>query len=427
MKYNLLDAQRKFIKVPHDYKLDVCCYQGGYGSGKTFCGSLLGILLCRKYPGIRGLVGAYTFPMVRDTTLVSYFQHLDVLGYKKGVHYEYIKSEARLLFKNKSEIIFRYLADESKIKSLNLGFVELEEASELSESTFRQCLARLRQDGIPRYRLFMHTNPQSQKDWIYRTFVEAPKPNYRLIVAPTTQNIYLHDGFLEELKNSYDPDYYRINVLGEFGDYAKGLVVKGFSGDNIQEIAYQPDLPLHICCDFNVSVMAWHLMHRTADKYFFFDELAIENTTTSQSADVLIEKYPDHKGKIVINGDASGDYKRVENELTNYIILKNKLEAHGYHDIEFNIRSFNPPIKNRVASWNSKIRNATGDIGIYIAPACKWLIYNCRNLKYKDGTSIIDLPSHYTLKTDRSSRFLGHFFDAASYPVEFYHPIRADR
>ena len=60
MKYRLLEAQRKFLEIPHDYSLDVAVYQGGYGSGKTFAGSLLGILLALKFAGIRGLVGAQT-------------------------------------------------------------------------------------------------------------------------------------------------------------------------------------------------------------------------------------------------------------------------------------------------------------------------------------------------------------------------------
>ena len=77
MEYNLLDAQRKFLEIPHDYSLDVAVYQGGYGSGKTFAGSLLGILLALKFAGIRGLVGAQTYPLVRDTTLHTYFEHFD--------------------------------------------------------------------------------------------------------------------------------------------------------------------------------------------------------------------------------------------------------------------------------------------------------------------------------------------------------------
>ena len=66
--YELLPTQKQFIEVPHEHGLDVALYQGGYGSGKTFCGAYLGIKLCMKFPGIRGLVGAQTFPLVRDTT-----------------------------------------------------------------------------------------------------------------------------------------------------------------------------------------------------------------------------------------------------------------------------------------------------------------------------------------------------------------------
>ena len=58
VKYKLLDKQKEFIEIPHSNQLDVAIYQGGFGSGKTWCGSLLGILLARKYPGCRGLVGA---------------------------------------------------------------------------------------------------------------------------------------------------------------------------------------------------------------------------------------------------------------------------------------------------------------------------------------------------------------------------------
>ena len=68
MLYKLLKSQREFLEIPHDYSLDVAVYQGGYGSGKTFSGSLLGILLALKFPGVRGLVGAQTYTLVRDTT-----------------------------------------------------------------------------------------------------------------------------------------------------------------------------------------------------------------------------------------------------------------------------------------------------------------------------------------------------------------------
>ena len=58
VNYKLLKKQKEFIEIPHNYPLDVAIYQGGFGSGKTWCGSLLGILLAHKYAGSRGLVGA---------------------------------------------------------------------------------------------------------------------------------------------------------------------------------------------------------------------------------------------------------------------------------------------------------------------------------------------------------------------------------
>lgn len=423
MKFELLKSQREFMEVPHSYNLDVAVYQGGFGSGKTFCGALLGIMLALKTPGIRGLVGAQTFPLVRDTTLATYFEHLDSLNYKEGVDYNYKKSEAKLLFKNGSEILFRHFDEPSKLKSLNLGFVEIEEMSDVPEETFYMLLGRLRQSGINKYRLFGHTNPELNKGWIYKNFVEQPKDNYRLIIAPTTQNRFLPDSFIDSLKDAYDEEYYKINVLGEFGEYTKGLVVKGFSNKNIQETFYDKNETLHISCDFNVDPMSWVLAHKSDEKVFFIDEIVLENTTVIQAVNYFHYKYKGHKGKIVINGDASGDNRSCSSEFTNYVLMKNRLNELGYNLVDVRIRGYNPPIKNRVNSFNCKVKSSSGDICVIVDKKCKWLLHNMHNLKYKEGTSIIETPSYHQIKNSRNAKFLGHIFDAASYLVEYYWPI----
>ena len=46
VEYVLNPAQKEFLELPdHGYGIDISLYQGGYGSGKTFSGSLLGIIL----------------------------------------------------------------------------------------------------------------------------------------------------------------------------------------------------------------------------------------------------------------------------------------------------------------------------------------------------------------------------------------------
>ena len=427
MKYKLLKAQREFLEIPHKYTLDVAVYQGGYGSGKTFAGSLLGILLCLKFPKIRGLVGAQTYTLVRDTTLQSYFEHLDNMGFCDGKDYNWSNSQQKLTFKNGSEVLFRHFDEPNKLKSLNLGFVEIEEMSDIPYDTFKMLLSRMRQKPYKcwknfTYRIFGHTNPEMHRGWVYKTFTEAPPPNYRLISAPTTQNIYLPEGFCENLKSLYDEHYYNIFVLAKNGDYNSGQVVKDFSSDNIRDISYQQDMDLHISCDFNVDPMCWVLAHKTDDKVFYFDEIVMENTTTAKTCEEFCRRYPAHKGKIIINGDASGDNRSCTSEYTNYVIIKKKLAQYGY-ETDIKIKSFNPPIKNRIMAFNSKVKNADGEICIYVDKKCDKLLYNIYNLRYQEGSSKIDLPTYTQIKQSKDLKYLMHPFDAASYLVDFYWPI----
>ena len=104
-----MDKQKEFLEIPHNNQLDVAIYQGGFGSGKTWCGSLLGILLARKYAGSRGLVGAKEYELVRKTTLVSYLEHLDNLGYIQGRDYTYNKVDKIILLGQKQITMFDQL------------------------------------------------------------------------------------------------------------------------------------------------------------------------------------------------------------------------------------------------------------------------------------------------------------------------------
>ena len=427
-----MDKQKEFLEIPHNNQLDVAIYQGGFGSGKTWCGSLLGILLARKYAGSRGLVGAKEYELVRKTTLVSYLEHLDNLGYIQGRDYTYNKVDKIIKFSNGSEILFSALEDPEKFKSLNLHWAEIEEASQISDSSFKQLLGRLRNTyrgknwGNFRYRLFGHTNPQPDKSWIWQRFVENKKDNYRLIIAPTTNNTYLPKHFIQEMKESFDEEYYKINVLGEFGDYNSGLVVKGFSDENILPLKYRPNLPLHLTCDFNVDPMMWAIAHKDDENVYFFDEIVIENTTTQQCIEEFLRRYPNHKAEMIINGDASGDNRSTQSEYTNYATIKNALKAHGYTNVKFKLRDYNPPILSRVQAFNARVRNAEGKRHLFVSKNCKYILQNMYNLRYKEGTSIIDAPTIHQLKQDRDKKFMLHIFDAVSYLVEYYWRIRVE-
>lgn len=424
--YTLLPAQRKFFEIPHSYKTDVALYQGGFGSGKTFSGSLLGILLALRFPGIRGLVGAQTYRLLRDTTLAQYFEHLDSMG----INYKYLKGEDKLLFDNGSEILFRHLEEDDKLKSLNLGFVELEEMSDTPYATFQMLLGRLRQKPRPewknfRYRLFGHTNPEASRGWIYENFVRSPKPNYRRILAPTTENTFLPPEYIQTMKDSYNEDYYKMYVLGQDIDYVTNLVTKNFDYNTQvkDEIAINPKFPIHITCDFNIDPMCWYIVQVYDGNLYIIYEHVECNTTTELSANSLIPLLTNYKNHcIIINGDASGNSQKTTG--TDYVILRNALIRNGFTDVDIRVMNKNPGIEWRIQCWNNLVYGPDKKHHVFVAKNCKYLLYNIENLVTEEGGSRPKKISSGKLRSDPYAKFLSHPIDAVSYPVCLYYPIK---
>jgi hypothetical protein len=174
--------------------------------------------------------------------------------------------------------------------------------------------------------------------------------------------------------------------------------------------------------------MSCILAHKTDTKVFYFDELVLENSSTERTINAFIERYPDHKGDIIINGDASGDNRSTQSEASNYIIIKNALKRHYPNNkIKFDLRPFNPPIKNRIAAFNAMVCNSKGERRLYVDKKCKQFLNNIYNLKYKVGTDIVDVPTYAQIKSDNSLKFMEHPFDAGSYLVEYYFPIKVEK
>lgn len=395
------------------------------GSGKTFSGSLLGLTLCFKYPGIVGLVGAQTVALLRDTTFATYIEHLDNLG----VQYTYLKKENEIIFSNTSKIIFRHLEEPDKLKSLNLGFVEIEEMSDVPYETFKVLLSRLRQKPKPnwigfKHRLFGHTNPQGGRGWIYEEFVKNPKDGFRRIIAPSTQNTHLPKGYLEMLKSSYNEDYYNMMVLGLDDTSITPLVTKGFDkAEQVRDLEINKSFPIHITCDFNVDPMCWYIAQHYDNNVYYINEIAMSNATTDRAAQLLCDILRDYRNyPIIINGDASGNNMTTKGN--DYIFIRNAFNRNGFKNVTVKVMHTNPRIEWRLSCWNNMIVGPDKKHHIFISPDCRWLLYNIDNLEIKPSTSKPKLPTASMISKDPNAKYLGHPIDAASYLVCMYYPIK---
>lgn len=434
----LLPKQWEVFRADAGVHYDIKLYQGGVGSGKTFLGSLTGLEVLSRNHGATWLVGADTYARLKITTCETYESLLD--GAK--VPYKHNKSDHIIKIPgwDDARVIFKGVDDPQALRSVNGIGGHLEEASMLTETSYLEFLGRLRQakegDAI---RVILTTNPQAQKDWLYDHFVEHAgvttetirgndiRVSRRRVIARTLDNPHVSDAFIASLKTSYDPELWKIMVLGQDGDYTRGLVSYNFSDLNVQDTQYKEGQDIYLSCDFNVDPMSWVLAHKYNGEYHFFDEIVIENTNINECIDVFVQRYPSHRRSVIITGDASGNARNVQNQDvggTSYTQMVNRFKFHEYPaNVRVDVREKNPPVLDRVAAWNAMVCNTNGVRRVFINRRCKYLIKNLENLKYKEGTSEINEPTANDIKKDPKQKFMKHIFDAASYLVEKYDPI----
>lgn len=333
-----------------------------------------------------------------------------------------------------TEFIFAGLSDitgtADSLKSIeNISICWVEEAQTVSDKSFEKLTPSIRGrngKGEPSI-IILSYNPETINDPVHLRFIENEQPRSYICHINYLDNPYCPKEIVEEAEalKKYKPEDYKRIWLGVPDDISARAVVKYFSQENITDVAYCTDEDLILTMDFNVDPMMWCVCHKDDECLYCMDEIVIENCTTEDAVAEFINRYPNHKGNIILCGDASGQYRKTQSNLSDYMIIKNALLRHGYRadKVIQNTRGFNPPIHNRVKAFNQLVFGNDGERRFYVDPKCKWVIYNMKNLMYKEGTSIIDLPTPSKIESNKDLKFLGHIFDAISYPAEYYWPI----
>jgi PBSX family phage terminase large subunit len=306
--------------------------------------------------------------------------------------------------------------------------VWLEEAQKISAKSWENLNPTIRTNGS---QIIISMNPDCphEKHPIMSELLGMYKEDTLHIHANYYDNPFVSKDIIKqaELTKVHKPDEYKRVWLGEPDGSLTNNIVKGFTKEHIRPIFYQKELDLHISCDFNYDPMCWVFFHKTQNKIYVFDELIEEATSTLLCAKKVIDKFKDHKGEIIINGDAAGNQHNCMQsnpDMTNFKILKRELENHFNKPIKLDVRRGNPHKVKRFEAFNNLVKRYDGEICFYISDNCKWTIYNLENAKYKEGTREVDEPTVNDIKKDRNKKFLIHPLDAVTYPAEYYFPIK---
>lgn len=317
--YKLLPKQNEFLKSTAKETL----MSGSWGSSKSFA---LGLAILKEasIPGSQILLCRKTYTALKRSTLQTLL-YGDNPIIPRG-SYKFNKIDQTITLNGLGSVIYLMgLDDIMKVRSMNLSFVAVDEASELEEQEWLELRGRLRSQVGSR-RIVGATNPSTPSSWLYQRFYVNKDSSRQVIESTTLDNIYLPKDYIESLKsmpqNLYDKfvlgkwialekavygefdrnKHLKERNLGEFNKYLLGvdfgftnpcaMALMGIDGDN----------NIHLIEEQKESKLLIGKIVQLAERYQKLEPLVI----VDPSAPALIAEF-EQNGFNVIKADNSVD------------------------------------------------------------------------------------------------------------------------
>jgi len=403
IEYDPLPSQKAFHELGTRFK----GFSGPIGSGKSQALCQEAIRLSYLNQGRLGLLGAPTYPMLRDATQAALLEILQ----KNEIPYEHNKAENLLVFKDTgSRILFRPVDEFERLRGTNLAWFGLDELTYTQQEAWLRLEGRLRDPKATQLCGFAVWTPKGF-DWVYRKFIVDPVFGYGAIQAKPFENRHLLakvGDFYDRLKHSYDEKFYQQEVLGSYLSMQGGRVYGAFDRTtHIQSLTPNPYLPLLWALDFNVDPMSSVIVQVAKGEVRVLDEIVIRRATTSQAGEEFLKRYPRHHKGVCIYGDASGSAQQTTGA-TDYEMVREYFMVNSAVPVKYKVPKSNPAVRDRTNLLNRQLRSASGTVGLLVDPKCKELILDFEQVSYKQETNIID--------KDRD-RLRTHLSDALGYLV----------
>jgi hypothetical protein len=378
------------------------------GSGKSAALCQEAIRLTYLNPGRTGLIGAPTYPMLRDATQTALIEILKT----NEIPHVWNRAENMLVMgDSRSRILFRAVEEFERLRGTNLAWFGVDELTYTSEDAWLRLEGRLRDPKATRLCGFGVWTPRGF-DWVHERFIASPVKGYETVIAGAFENRFLLDripDYYERLKSSYDPRFYEQEVLGSYLSMNAGRVYYAFEREgNVGAVEVNEGLPLLWALDFNVDPMCSVVAQVEGGRVNVIDEIVLGRASTQDACDEFARRFPAHRAGLIVYADATGG--RMQTSGTNdLIILRKFLRTGEYGDVEFKIPPSNPPVRDRVTLVNGKLETAAGVRMLTVDAKCRELIKDFEQVLYKEGSTQV-------IEKDRDTKRT-HLSDAVGYLI----------
>ena len=196
----------------------------GGGKSRWLCEETKELLMA--YPGNRGVICRYHLSDFKNTTLKTFLECCS-----PQLIASHNQSDHVIKMVNGSELLYLGLAEEesvNKIKSMELGFFAIDEASETAKNHFLLFQSRLRRrltNGThPPFYGLLSTNPEDC--WLKDMFVLGHGGgDYLFVPSLPRDNPYLPGDYEDQLRKSYPEDWIKRYLEGSWDDLTGGDIV----------------------------------------------------------------------------------------------------------------------------------------------------------------------------------------------------------
>jgi hypothetical protein len=327
--------------------------------------------------------------MLRDSTLTSLTEILET----NALPFELNKSDYVLVMKdNGSRMLLRSMEEFDRLRGTNLAWFGLDELTYTHEEAWLRLEGRLRDPKATRRCGFAVWTPKGF-DWVYRKFISNPVKGYEAIQAQPYENRFLLDrvpDFYDRLKESYDENFFRQEVLGNYLNAQGGLVYSAFKRDvHVQEVEIDWALPVFWTMDFNVNPLCSLVVQMSRGEVRVLDQIVLHRATTEQACEEFEKRYGLPRAGVVVYGDANGRSTHTATESSDYTVVTNFFSSRGLK-VRYKVPHGNPSVRDRVTLMNARLCTAAGDVQMTVSPRCKELIDDFEQVSYEEESMHID-------------------------------------
>ena len=261
------------------------------------------------------------------------------------------------------------------LRGVSLSALVLDEAAYVKQDAWEMVLRPALSDQCgPAWFI---TTPAGSSNWFHDLWEQAQDFNDWATFSYTTiegGNVPAEE--IEAARLTLDERTFRQEYLASF-ETLSGRVYPDFDDDNISEDIADTGGPILWGTDFNVSVLAGVLGSRVGDTLHIWDEVSVRQTNTDEVCAMLKDRFKNRR--LIAFPDPTGSARKTSSAgRTDHEIIR----QYGFGCV-----SPKAPwaVKDKINATNCMIRNANGQIRLFVHPRCKNTIKALRNVTYKQG------------------------------------------